>query len=132
MNGDSMKSYRLMILIPLFAACTSHNASLENLEANAKEFNDFSNSAYLINDKEILFFTLSGNQIEIQLINKDRLSENKIVECSVNKKTVAVTEDSSKDWDNNYIITLDQAVKKAKIECKLSDGSTIKKTLEVY
>ena len=127
-----MKYYHLMILIPLFTACTSKNASLENLEANAKEFNDFSNSAYLIDDKEIVYFTLSGNQIEIQLINKDRLSENKIVACSVNKKPVAVTEDSSKNWDNNYIITLDKVVKKAKIECKLSDGSTIKKTVKVY
>lgn len=105
---------------------------MEHLEANAKEFNDFSNSAYLIDDKEIVYFTLSDKKIQIQLINRDQLSENRIVECSVNKKPVTVTEDSSKDWDNNYIITLKRAVQKAKIQCKLSDGTTIQKTITLY
>ncbi len=127
-----MKYYQLMILIPLITACTTKNAGLENLEANAKEFNDFSNTAYLLNSKEIAYFTLTDSEIKIQLINKDRLSDNKIVSCQVNNKPAVLVEDSSQSWDNNYIISLDSIIKKAKIECKLSDGRTLTQTISRY
>ena len=121
-----------MILIPLFTACTSKNPEMENLEANAQKYKDFSNTEYLLTDKEIAYFTLSNNQIQIQLINKDSLSENKIIDCTVNQKSVTVSEDNNSKWDNHYIITLPQKIKKADIKCTLTDGTVIQKSIQAY
>ncbi len=127
-----MKYYHLMILIPLFTACSSKNPGMEHLESNAQKYEEFSNTQYLLTDKEIAFFTLNNHQIKIQLINKDSLSENKIVSCSVNKKSVPVIEDNSSNWNNHYIITLSQKIKKANIECTLTDGTVIHKSIQSY
>jgi len=127
-----MKYYQLMILIPFLVACTSKNPGMEQLEANARNYNDLSNTAYLLNENEIAYFTLENKRIKIQLINKDRFSENKIVDCRVNNKHFPISEDSSKNWDNTYVIELDKAMKDAIIECKLGDGTAIKQTIHTY
>ena len=125
-----MRYYHLMLIVPILTACTSKNLGIESLEENAKSYNDLSNTAYVINDKEIATFTLSGNEILVQLINKDTTSDTRIVDCSVNKKSISLSIDSSQSWNNHYILTLDSAPKKAKIKCSLSDGSKIKTTIK--
>jgi hypothetical protein len=127
-----MKYYHLLLLVPFFVACSSKNAALEHLENNAKKFKDISNTEYLLNDKEIAYFTLDKNRVTIQLINRDPFLDNKIKECTINNKKFAVTEDTQSKWDNNYIIELDKPLESAAIKCTLTDGSQIAKTIKTF
>ena len=127
-----MKFYHLLVAIPLFVACSSKDEALNHLNQNAIKFKNFANTEYLLNDKEIVYFTLRDDSLKIQLINRDRESENKIVSCTINKKSYPISEDLQSSWNNNYIIALEKPLSRAKIKCKLSDGRTIKKSIKKF
>lgn len=130
MNGAVMKPYFYILLLPLLFGCNSKNVALEGLQANAKHFKDTANTEYLLTNDAIVYFTLKDNNLLLQLINKDVQSTNKIQSCTINKKEYPVTEDTTKEWDNNYIILLNKKLNKISIKCTLSNGSSIKKIIK--
>lgn len=124
-----MKPYTYLLLLPLLVGCSSKDIALKTLEANAQQFSDTVNTEYLLTNTAIVYFTLKGNELHLQLINKDIQSDVKIQSCSVNHKEYPVIEDKTKKWDNNYIVTLDKSLNRVSVKCTLTSGDTIAKTI---
>jgi len=133
-----MKLLKFALIVPILIGCSSKNNSIEVLKANAKSYKEVANTTAYRGDEAIIYFNIDNNRLNINLVDKNEVNELdtlSINECKVNKDIYTPIEDpqaDSQEAGKHYYIDLNKDYKKLKIECKLSNGKVVKKSLKKY
>ena len=131
-----MKLLKFALIVPILIGCSSKNNSIEVLKANAKSYVEVANTTAVRLEEAIIYFNIDNNRLNINLIDKTETSDMdnlSITECKVNKKLYTpIEEDNTQEIGKHYFITLNKVYKKLNIECKLSNGKVVKKSLKKY
>ncbi len=133
-----MKLLKFALIVPILIGCSSKNNSIEVLKENAKSYKELANTTAYRGEDVIVYFNIDKDRLNLNLVDKNEINDLdtlSINECKINKEIYTPIEEpqaDSKEAGKHYYITLNKDYNKLDIECKLSNGTVIKKSLKQY